>query len=344
MREDLQKETEKLSRSWAQHDSGWLRDYLVAGVEDPRLNLHSVLTRHFLIRHLTGGRFESYMSHEYQFCAAAAWLTHNSGLLADPETRLAVLHALRQGSDNAEGIEIPQFLSSIFSALNHDSRVPHYLDSFLGSEATVNSIYDTFANLWPQLLGESSKRPVPEETDACAPGTGVKSTVIEAACGSANDFRFLHRYGISQLIAYTGFDLCSKNINNARTLFPEVRFEVANVFEIPVPDKAFELCVVHDLLEHLSLPGMAQAIQELCRVTRNGICVGFFQMEESAEHVVRPVDEYFWNLLSMSRTRQVFERQGFEAQVIHLDSFLNTQAPGAQTHNPNAYTFVLRSR
>ena len=44
----LQEESDKLARSWMQHDAGMLRDYLVAGVEDPRLNVQSVLSRHFL--------------------------------------------------------------------------------------------------------------------------------------------------------------------------------------------------------------------------------------------------------------------------------------------------------
>src|SRR5262249_28346975 len=43
----LKQETESLARSWARHESAWLRDYLVAGVEDPRINLQSILSRHF---------------------------------------------------------------------------------------------------------------------------------------------------------------------------------------------------------------------------------------------------------------------------------------------------------
>ncbi len=65
-------------------------------------------------------------------------------------------------------------------------------------------------------------------------------------------------------------------------------------------------------------------------------------MDEISEHLVRPVDNYHWNLLSMNRTRHLFEQEGFGAQVIHVDSFLADHVPGAQTHNPNAYTFLLR--
>ena len=140
--------------------------------------------------------------------------------------------------------------------------------------------------------------------------------VLEAACGSANDYRFLDAYGIARLVNYTGFDLCAKNIENARALFPGVRFEVGNVFEIAAPDRGFDMCFVHDLFEHLSLAGMEATIKEVCRVTRQGICVGFFNMDEIREHRERPVDEYHWNTLSMVRVKELFARQGFAAQAV----------------------------
>jgi ubiquinone/menaquinone biosynthesis C-methylase UbiE len=143
------------------------------------------------------------------------------------------------------------------------------------------------------------------------------------------------------LIEYTGFDLCAKNIDNARALFPGVRFEVGNAFAIAAPDRSFDFCIVHDLFEHLSIEGMERAVTELCRVTRRGLCVGFFQMAETSDHVVRVVDEYHVNTLSLARTRELFAAQGFVGQVIHIGAFLRDQAGCRHTHNPNAYSFVL---
>jgi SAM-dependent methyltransferase len=345
VRDELAQETANLRQSWAHHEPHWLRDYLVAGVEDPRVNLQSILTRHFLIRYLTGTEFEWCMAREYEFSAAAAWLANHAGLLADGETRLAVLHALRRGADNAEGIEVPQFLCRAFNSLIADQPVPNYLEALLTQQgdtgdAWLASFLNTFADLWARLLGDINPQP-----SSCQPSVvstkRLKPALLEVACGSANDFRFLHGYGIAGLVDYTGLDLCSKNVENARALFPQVRFDVGNVFDINAPDKAFGLCMVHDLFEHLSIPGLVQAIKEVCRVTREGICIGFFQMDEISDHVVRPVDDYHWNLLSMQRTRHLFEQEGFGAQVIHVDSFLSEHAPGSQTHNPNAYTFFL---
>jgi ubiquinone/menaquinone biosynthesis C-methylase UbiE len=144
------------------------------------------------------------------------------------------------------------------------------------------------------------------------------------------------------LVNYTGFDLCAKNIENARALFPGVSFAVGNVFEIAAPDKAFDLCFVHGLFEHLSLEGMQAAVREVCRVTRQGLCIGFFNMDEIRDHQVRPVEEYHLNRLSMARMRGLFADWGFAAQVVHIGAFLRQQIGCEQTHNPNAYTFLLR--
>jgi hypothetical protein len=100
---------------------------------------------------------------------------------------------------------------------------------------------------------------------------------------------------------------------------------------------------VHDLFEHLSIEGFTRAVDEICRVTRRAICAHFFQMEEIPEHRVRAMDDYYWNLLSLRRTRQLFRERGFAGQAIHLDTFLRGQVNCGPTHNPNAYTLFLSS-
>jgi SAM-dependent methyltransferase len=165
-------------------------------------------------------------------------------------------------------------------------------------------------------------------------------SVLEPACGSANDYRYLEAYGIARLVDYTGFDLCEKNIANARALFPQVRFEAGNVFEMATPDESFELCLVHDLLEHLSVAGLERAVAELCRVTHHGLCANFFQMDEMPEHIVRPVGDYYLNTLSLAKTEALFGQHGFAVQPLHIGSYLRQRVDCHETHNANAYTFL----
>lgn len=352
---DLLAETEKLTRSWAQHEAAWLRSYLVAGVEDPRINLQSILSRHFLIRSLAENHWDALMAEEYRFSAAMNWLQETAGQSSDPELRAAILHALKNQADNAEGLDIPHHVLRTFSTLPHQvsgSVIPNYVADFLlppaadlSQSQAFESALNTFGRLWRSALATRFPGPGPVGGGTLQSGNERPPplpSVIEPACGSANDYRFLHSYGLASLFAYTGFDLCRANVENARSLFPDARFEPGNVFEISAPDKAFDLCIVHDLFEHLSLAGMEQAVREVCRVTRAGLCVGFFQLEEIPQHIVRPRDDYFWNLLSLPRMRELFARQGFRGQVIHIGSFLAHHTGLGQTHNPNAYTFVLQ--
>ena len=358
MEQSLQQESEKLARSWLRHDPTMLRDYLVAGVEDPRINLQSILSRHFIVRALTGSRFSALMRQECRFGAAMNWLVKLAPQLGGAEEAAIILYALRRGADNAEGVEIPQFVVQLFAALPTaagGSDVPNYIESFLSGAQFVNGAarlhepsLDTYCRLWSRaLVAEApalrdSRQGEPEDPPAQrSPSSPERLRVLEPACGSANDYRFLHACGIARLIDYAGFDLCPTNIENARALYPGIWFEVGNAFQIAAPDKSFDLCFIHDLFEHLSLAGIQAAVREVCRVTRGGICVGFFNLDEIREHVVRPVDEYHWNTLSMARMRELFAGHGFDAQVIHIGKFLHREVSCEETHNPNAYTFLL---
>jgi hypothetical protein len=367
MEESLRIESEKLAHSWMQHDPAWLQDYLVADVEDPRVNLQSILSRHFLTESLYLTQFGALMEQEYAFAAATRWLFENPAQ-GTAEDGAAVLYSLRRGADNAEGLTIPHWLLELFSHLPTSAsgvQVPNYIEEFLLTQAAVSPdigprdhLLRTFCRIWKTALAgaateaEGSKPPTnpsPATLGSVGPRAlgmtlGRKPSVLEPACGSANDYRFLDACGISSLIDYVGFDLCENNVNNAIKLFPDAQFQVGNVFEIDAPKKAFDLCVVHDLFEHLSPAGFHKAIAEVCRVTRRGMCVGFFQMDEIGEHVIRPRDEYHWNMLSMSRTRELFLRHGFSAQVLHVGTFLREKTGCGRTHNPNAYTFVLRPK
>jgi len=343
MLDALKIETERLARSWMQHEPAKLRDYLVAGVEDPRINLQSILSRHFLVRAVFGEKFRALMEQECRFAAAMNWLI---ALAANSEAQEldALIHALRRGADNVEGLEIPRFILATFASLplSFDSLIiPNYIETYLERATLQGESLDTFQCIWRESLADEN---VPQ---------GQAISILEPACGSANDYRFLHSFGIARFLDYSGIDLCAKNIENARELFCAFRsptgmpalpvhFDVGNVFEIDAPDHGFELSFVHDLFEHLSIEGLDAAVSELCRVTRRAICANFFQMDEIPDHMIRPTDEYYWNLLSMDQMKRLFATHGFTSQVIRVKSFLRQEFGCDYTHNAKAYTLILR--
>ena len=314
MDDALRAETDNLIKSWQHHDASMLRDYLVADVEDPRLNAQSILTRHFLIDAVAEGRFSALMEQELRFSAAMNWLLEFTRAQTSPEDYAAIRHALELGADNAEGIAIPGFAGKLFRTLPVEAdavSIPNYLREFL-DRATAQTeparldaaTLSLFERAWASVLevlpgapvsgpasAESRREPrrVGDRRSARSVAAGDELTrmpaarlsAIEPACGSANDFRFLHAFGIDRWLDYTGFDLCAANVANARAMFPQARFVEGNVFAIPAADKSCDLCFTHDLFEHLSPAGCERALAEVCRVTRQGLCLGFFNMHEA---------------------------------------------------------------
>ncbi|MBN2592698.1 MAG: class I SAM-dependent methyltransferase [Sedimentisphaerales bacterium] len=329
MQECLKLETERLAKSWLRHDRGTLRDYLVQDVEDPRINVQSILTRHFLIEQLFGDRFDDLMEHELRFALAVNWLL---GLLKK-SIRVgqlhAVLDALLAGEDEAEGLKIPLYVSETFVSLF----LPNYMcDLFSWAPVETTEVpipeylMSTFQKIWHEVLDNEQPQNV---------------SFLEPACGSANDYRFIEAFGIARLLNYTGFDLCEKNICNARQMFPDACFKVGNVLEIEAADDEFDYCFVQDLFEHLSVEAMETAIAEICRVTRKTVCAGFFNIYDGGRHKVRIVGDYHWNKLSALKTRVVFERYASVVQVVHIDTFLRSKFHCEDTHNKGAYTLII---
>ena len=95
-----------------------------------------------------------------------------------------------------------------------------------------------------------------------------RPSLLEVACGSANDFRYFPRYGLDALIDYTGVDICATNVANAQRRCPTGTFREGNALALPFPDKSFDCYLMFDLFEHLSLAAVRQALREAVRVTR----------------------------------------------------------------------------
>ncbi|HOY57324.1 MAG TPA: class I SAM-dependent methyltransferase [Verrucomicrobiota bacterium] len=335
MNEALRQESRRLEQSWTRHTAQMLETYLVADVEDPRINVQSLLTRHFLIFALSGRHFEM-ADAELRFAACLNWILRFAKENPDVEAMAGVRHALQCGADNAEGVELPHFLRETFRTLSMGAEaggVSDYVSAALDGVAFDGrrprlpaSVLDTFMGLWRTALSSETSPP---------------RRVLEPACGSANDYRFLEGCGLADRVDYTGFDLCEHNVRNARRLFPHAHFEVGNVFEIAAGDRSYDHSFVHDLFEHLSPEGIGAAVKELCRVTRRSLCLHFFNMDEIDAHVVRPVEEYHWSTLSLDRMMELFADEGFSGQGYHIGTYLRRRVGCEHTHNPHAYTLML---
>jgi hypothetical protein len=326
-------ESDRLRAAWMQYDSEMLDRYLVADVEHPRINLQSIISRCFLIDTIFPNEFTQLIREESRFSICLNFLLRLLKNAHSELNRNSILDALEHGAEKCAGVRIPSYLRDSFELLrrpNHD--IPDYITEALiaplcdSDQWLPDSALSTFEQIWTGIL--SQRR-------------ADKISVLEPACGSANDYRYLRSFGLSPFLKYMGFDLCPKNITNARRRFPPVRFEVANVLDIPVDNDSYDYLFLHDLLEHLSPAALDTALAEICRVIRKQAVLSFFNMADIDEHVVTPVGLYHWNTLSLKKIRQALIGSARDVDVIHIDTFLKDSFSCPDYHNQHAYTLIV---
>ncbi len=167
-------------------------------------------------------------------------------------------------------------------------------------------------------------------------------SVLELACGSANDYRAFAESGVASHLAYRGVDLSAKNIANARRRFPGATFEVGNILDLPYPDGAFDEVIASDIFEHLSPEAMECALGEAMRLARHGLILTFFNMADAPDHQVERRRAYHWNRLSRQRIEARLRTSFASVSAIPIAALLRDRYGYAHSYNRHAWTIVAR--
>lgn len=165
-------------------------------------------------------------------------------------------------------------------------------------------------------------------------------SVLELACGSANDYRAFADYGLARFLTYTGVDLNPKNIVNAKRRFPDVDFEIGNAMDLKEADGSVDVVLASDLFEHLPLEGAARVLAESMRVARHEVVLVFFNMAEIPEHHDRPVAAYHWNLLSRAQVEATLAAGFPTVTVTPITAWLKADFGYEHSYNPRAYSIT----
>ena len=88
--------------------------------------------------------------------------------------------------------------------------------------------------------------------------------VLDAGCGEGYDVARI--LDANPQLIFHGIDISSKAVQKSRTMAPTMHSVVGSVFDLPYPDKSFDLVISLEVLEHLDNP--PAAIAEYKRVTR----------------------------------------------------------------------------
>ena len=296
----LAQETENLIKQWESYNQELLADYLVQSFQDPRINPQSILARRHIADSIANRKFRDLADEEL------AWAFDANRILREYEKE----HGVSVHNLSATKRELPE-----------------------------NKLYQT---LYQELFDERQKELRAQWMKELAPyaDSTEKPTVLEAACGAANDYRFLEAYGFGRAIKYKGFDLNATNVATAQRRHPETTFVRGNILELDEADKSWDVMVIHDLFEHLHIDACHVAMKEAVRVTRNKIIISYFSMDEIDDHQIKPVKHYHRNILSREKTEQEWRDLGAQVQSTHINS-IASEYGFSEFHNRKAYTFVV---
>jgi trans-aconitate methyltransferase len=86
--------------------------------------------------------------------------------------------------------------------------------------------------------------------------------ILDLGCAAGALTHFFSQRGAD----VTGIDSEPKAIEKARSLFPDLRFEQADVARLPQADHSIDKAVAGDLVEHLDEPTLNAMLRELRRV------------------------------------------------------------------------------
>jgi SAM-dependent methyltransferase len=136
--------------------------------------------------------------------------------------------------------------------------------------------------------------------------------VLEVGCGSGDLAARLFPASGDLSVDYTGVDISPEEVARARERYPAGRFHVAPAYDLPFPDRHFDLVVVCEVLEHLDLPG--RCLREAERV-----CTAYVLVSVPWEPVWRVLNvlrgKYWCHLGNTPGHVQHFSRRGIRRLV-----------------------------
>lgn len=280
-------------RTWAYLPSEVLDTYLVSGYQNPRINVQSILVRHFLTRRLFGDEFDGLMEEEIRYAL-----------------RLNEILRLR-------ALELGVTMGSFVDPVKHAN--------VKVVDAAIEGRDSEFIDRWQTAFTERQ---------------AVSVSILEFACGSANDYRDIEESGLARFLDYRGIDLTAKNIANARRRFPGVDFKVGDVTSLRYPDDSFDYVIAADLFEHLSIDDMGRALGQAARLARCAVALTFFSMSDIPAHVVRMKGAYYWNRLSRSQVEDELRARFPSVTATPIAAWLAEQYGYRHSYNRNAWTIV----
>jgi cyclopropane fatty-acyl-phospholipid synthase-like methyltransferase len=176
--------------------------------------------------------------------------------------------------------------------------------------------------------------------------------VLDLGCATGAMAHFLSTFGCQVV----GADASEVGISEARRLHPELRFELADVAQLPFPDASFDKIVAADLTEHLDDQTLRNMFRESARVLVPGGTVSIHT--PNPRHVIERLKDKgllieqnpsHIGLRTDSELSDLLEAAGFEIELSvsrrsFIPIFRSIEFAGAPLTQLLRYRICMRAR
>lgn len=155
-----------------------------------------------------------------------------------------------------------------------------------------------------------------------------KGKVLDMGCGPGQTTRFLADAGCANI---TGTDLSQAMIATAKSLNPQINFEVADMLKLQYASNTFGAAIAFYAIVHFDYPEIAVAFKEIHRVLKSGgeflFCFHtgneMVHLDEFLDEKV-PIDFYF---LDVDKVLAILKETGFDIADIMIRYPYETEHP-----------------
>jgi ubiquinone/menaquinone biosynthesis C-methylase UbiE len=155
-------------------------------------------------------------------------------------------------------------------------------------------------------------------------------SVLEVGCGPGD----LASQIVPPNAKYLGIDIDSKEIGEGRRRYPNLSFQVASAYQLPVESSSVDLILACEVLEHLEAP--ETALEEIDRATKEWVLVSV-------------PSEPVWRILNMMRGKYWTHLGNTPGHIQHfrrseLSKILKKRFRIHSVRNPLPWTIALCSK
>jgi len=130
------------------------------------------------------------------------------------------------------------------------------------------------------VVGAHATRTIANSAAYLEPYLGAGRTLLDVGCGPGSiTAEFAERLSAANVL---GVDLSDDVIADARTRYPDVRFEAMDLYRLDVADDTFDIVHAHQVLQHVSDP--IAALVEMRRVAKPSGLVAVRDADYAAMH------------------------------------------------------------